>query len=280
MSIFDAVSGAAAVALDSNGVFTQAFPDTFGADRLISKTRAVDLARAYVRDFGPQLRDDWADATGVAISVAALRECRQPTFVESPYQPIAAGVSLTARKAYGPRFWVQFCQSTPRVLLVVAVAALAIDVELDSGGLRPQDDLSVSFQASPVPQNWDVPLDAEGVATGLAISTSTRVATVPAARARRNGLPFFVDWSTEMERGVRLVDAADPSSARVLVQVLFGDDGQRRSAMFRRDTTVMVADTSTAYDPVGATPGSPGRAFTLVFVPQSRSATVRVVRAP
>ena len=270
-SIFESVVGAAAGALGPDGTFIEDDPLTFGPDSILTRARVSQLASAFLTEFGPSFAGDWSSAVGYEIRPSELRPCGHVQFIDSPFQPITDSVSWTSRKAYGPRFWAPFCGAGSRTVLLVAVAALATDVKMLAGRLQPSADILVSFAASPVPSDWTVPFDAEGVAVATFALTGVRVQTVPRAGARASGLPFFAVWDDGLERPVVLQDVLNSASRRSQASLLMSDDGRRGIGIFRRDTLSVYPGVSTISDPSGG-----GSTFQLQLRSEAQRLLVQV----
>lgn len=202
------VVGPAAAALRADGTFERVDPSEFGGLPIISKSQAAILARAYVGQYG-WLEATWSQIHGAPVVAKSLAPCGSVQFVSSPYEPITVAVSQTTRKLYGPRLWVTMCSPTSVPQLLVAVSALATDVQLSSnGGLIAAPDHQVTFVATPLPAGWTVPLSAEEAAIATARISGRRVASVPIARAVEGVEGAVVAaWSSLSEKEVQVMSA-------------------------------------------------------------------------
>lgn len=233
VGVSDAVAGSARAALTPDGKFIRNDPAAFGRLPLISAASAAEFAVAFVRQFGSLLEPEWSREYGATLNSRVLGLCGQVQFLESAFEPFDEDVSLTTRKEYGPRYWVQFCDPAGRKQLMVAVSALATDLRNTRRGLEPVNDLMVTFNTSAIPNDWNVPFDAEGAAQAAFIATGAKVTEVPRVFARSDrGHSFFGRWRVILAQSVRLRGAKDGvrSTSDTL---LLSDDGRNQLQILR-----------------------------------------------
>jgi hypothetical protein len=126
------VTDAAAQHLDSNGFFRLTGPEV-GAG-LIDADRAIAIAVAAVRTYGPTMKTYLERQHGAPIDFISLQADSRAYFGRSPYVYEALGaVHPGLQKGYGPSYFVTL-RSNTKPVLSVAVSALNGDATIDTKG--------------------------------------------------------------------------------------------------------------------------------------------------
>jgi hypothetical protein len=126
------VTGAAALALQSNGTFVSDSPESPDGTPMISEKRAGQLALAYVRSFGRSFHANWERQRGSSIDLTMLSVGRT-YFAHSPYGAFPKGFHPAMRRTYGPWYLVTL-ESNGTPVIIMAVSAYNTDVGIDATG--------------------------------------------------------------------------------------------------------------------------------------------------
>lgn len=199
------VVGAAAEALDQDGRFRLSPPERTRPDE-ISQDRAVAIAAAWVRTFGPIKRPTLEVQHGSPINLAALRPCERVLYAESAFESLPQDYDPLYHRQYGPWWLVGLCDGS-RPVLTVAVSAYASHIELDGSQLRLPKIRGMDVYLSAVGADWDgpVPDSPERAVRRIAEQTGTRISEVPVLVAPDPALarPQAATWRLRTERPVR-----------------------------------------------------------------------------
>ncbi len=151
-SIKNMVTPSVAAALTATGAFssTSALPN--GGMAVISPERAAELAVAYMREFGPHIRDNIEQHHGAQVDLTQLKAEPQVLLSESPYNALPANAGMPFHRALGSYYLVRLRNSSDPVLSVaVSVHATNIDVEL-GGKMRAIGALGNEFRTWVIPK--------------------------------------------------------------------------------------------------------------------------------
>lgn len=190
---------------------------------LISAQRAGELALADLRTFGPFVKRAWERDRGEAIDLNALRVHPAIHFARTPYGEFPTGYHPAFRTAYGPYYLVRLVDGAGRTVLVSAVSAYAVEVDVDGHGrLRLPVEHGNEFIVAAIPADsarWSprTPEDAVRLAAGR---TGVRVARTPELiLVGRPYHPYWAAWAVILERpvGVRARDGRRAATARLFV---------------------------------------------------------------
>lgn len=179
----------------------------FPGEELIPPDRAAGLARAFMRVMGPWNRDRLEAEHGATIDFDRLVPESRVIAAQSPNRPFGPNVPLFVRKNWGPYYLVTLSEGgVPKV--VVAVSALASDLEVEAGRVRATGGGPYGNEF----RWYGVPLGGEGVvlapetAVHLAsLRTGARIVRVPLLV--RRGAPYgprVGQWRVDLDRIVEL----------------------------------------------------------------------------
>lgn len=218
-----ALTSDVAVLLTPAGDFPSGVARSVDGRDVISPEEAKELALAYLRDFGPHVRDYINAQHGRPVDFGDLSTDARVLLAESPYGALPADAFSAFHKAYGPYYLVRV-RSENRSLAVVAVSAYATDLRIVDGRLRTSGPYGNEFRlwvtpASGVERPAIGPEDAVRM---VYTAFAERVSEVP--RFIRAGVEFFPHlgaWRLRMAAPVRVMDAN--SGAEREVQELYLD---------------------------------------------------------
>lgn len=214
------VTPAIAQQLDENGHFVLAAPAFSANGRpVIGDTRAVELAVAFVRQFGRGMRPAFEKAHGGAIDLASLR----PTGViygESPFAPLPESSAPPAHKFFGPYYLVEMSSDDLKVLSV-AVSAYNQDIGLSEGRLVLPALFGNDFFTNGISRDLPlgVPTSAEIAVKHVAIQAGAFVDAIPDFQLPSPlFVPQFGRWRITLDRPVsaQAIGTDRTASSRVL----------------------------------------------------------------
>lgn len=220
--IAQSVVGAARAALQDDGRFALVTPVR---PNEITAIRAQQLALAWAKDIGPQLRNSLEEEHDAKIDFAKLRPCGRVFYADTPFEPVSADIPLGVRRWVASHWLVGLCGPNGELTVSLAVAALATDLEIVGGSLGlSQPDGGNEFFAMGVPADWDSPvgLSPERAVAQLAEATGKRVTAVPTllGAAPAEAYPQGAVWRLDVESPASLKTLSNralPAEATVYV---------------------------------------------------------------
>jgi hypothetical protein len=198
------VTGDAAAALNSQGLFSFAAPSSPSARPIITAQRAGELALASVRTWGPSLHEAWVGERGRPFDIQALRVDSRILFVKTPYGRFPDGYHPAYARLYGPYYIVQLNSGSEPTLLV-SVSAYATDVTVDGRGIvhRPVErGNEFVHQVLPATQqDWFV--SPEGAVERVGRERGARVTRTPELiRINKKHVPSSAVWKLSLDRDI------------------------------------------------------------------------------
>ena len=129
------VTPSVAVQLDENGIV--AAPEQSPQSDELASDDARTLAQDWVKLYAPWVRPTLEAEHGSTIALEKLVPCGRVFYASSSFQPLAAAVPATMKRAYGSFWIVTLCDSdVPQVLLSVSATASHL-FDLHAGRLPP-----------------------------------------------------------------------------------------------------------------------------------------------
>ena len=189
---------------------------------IISAERATALAIAYAKQFGPYVRNDLEAFRGARIDWSTLATSDDVMVVQSAYEPVDPSAPELLRKAAGPYYLVTLLQGD-RPTLIVAVSALATDVDLVGGRIRRPVVRGHEFSLGAIDLSGrGRPVSVEEAVRIAGTATGARVAAIPTLRSRGiQWSPRTGYWTVQLDRPVPV---ASPTGVRVVGRVYIGHD--------------------------------------------------------
>jgi hypothetical protein len=223
------VSSDLAGQLTSNGQFNLEQPRRPEGREIISKERAVLLAKSYIAQFGkytlPQLERDH----GAKVTLSELHPHDRVYYVDTPYASISDAVPVPQQRPFGPWYLVQMINPGDVPVISVAVSAYSTDVEVDEAGMLTfARDAGNEFLAVGIPADLaqEFPYSPERIAQIAFESTGRRVASVPELiHPGRPLLPQLARWRVTLDHPTH-VQLRGNSSLRQVQEVYVGDSGK------------------------------------------------------
>lgn len=255
----------AAASLAADGRFSIAAPAAPGDRSIITAERAAQLAGAFVRTWGPSLRQAWEHEAGRSIDLDGLRVDPRLFFARTPYGRFPDGYHPAFARTYGPYYLVTLHQGSDPVLLI-SVAAYNEEARIDERGLvrRPVRSGAEFFSMGLARDGGEFQMTSpEAAAREAAAATGARVAAAP--ELVRMGMPYApatAVWKLTMDREVP-VRARGRGTAHHVRELYVGPLRGRRLMMalhgnLRSERTAAIADAEEdRLDPV-AVPVLPG----------------------
>lgn len=226
------VAASAAESLAPDGTFRFA-PARAPADiPIINAQRAGELAHAYVRTFGPYQLGSWAYQRGAPLSLDRLEMDPRILYAETPHERFPDTYHPAAKRHFGPMYLVHF-RTGGEVVLTVAVAAYASDLEIDDHGRVVEPMLgggyfhpaAVSIDPAHTPVRY-VPVSPEDAVEQVAKLTGARVVEVPQLiLPSRLYHAVFARWKLVLDRPVR-VKPKDGAGPPAMVRELYVGAGR------------------------------------------------------
>lgn len=226
------VTVAVAQLLDKNGRVPSQQSAVPGA---ITPTRAAELATAYLRLFGPNVRHFLESVRGDSIDFASLQANEGVMLAESQFEPLDPSAPPPERKHAGPYYVVTFSAKAGPVL-TVAVSSLSSDLSVDSRGLHS----TASIRGNDF-LVWPVPLSGRAMP---ALSAEEAMATAFKAFGEPiDALPVYERKGTDFypQEGAWRLVLAHPVSVRM-----------RDNSAVRQTQVLYVIDPATYAIPVSA----------------------------
>jgi hypothetical protein len=240
-----------AAELLSNGDIPTAIENQPGAE--ISSARAVELALAYVRQFGTYNRSSLEQGAGMHLNFDSLHAESRVFYATSPYEDVNETFSKPSAKLMGGYYLITLSQSAIPVMRV-AVSAKSSDLQIQNGRVHVPTVYGNEF--------WIIPIGPHSIATtspeqavviahdSINFSTSERpVLVIP---ERENLVPQYSTWRLVGTRGAgggnpkfpqqdtvyvtydrQIMRRAAATSNDVRLLWLAGGDGKRASTLFK-----------------------------------------------
>ena len=249
------VTGEAVLGLDSDGRFTfPAPPDGSGGPR-ISRERAGELAKGFLRSYGPVFIRAWEDPRerGGPIRLERLEMDPRVLYTETPYdyQRIPPEFHPASRRFYGPHYVVVF-RDGPEPVLLIRVSVHNTGARIDDRGryipplLSGGDIGAYPFPRDTARHRWIGP---EEAVEQVGRRTGARITAVPERlNAGRYLLPSEWPWKLSLDRPLR-VRSARGSRGMEVREVYLGARGQLLAPSENQPTVVHGA---------GSLPGANG----------------------
>lgn len=198
------VTPAIAQQLDEDGQFVFATPAASATGLpVITDTRAVDLAVAFVQQFGRGMRPAFEKAHGGPVDLAALR----PTGViygESPFAALPESSEPPKQKLFGPYYLVEMSSNDLKVLSV-AVSAYNHDIGLSEGRLQLPPVFGNDFVTNGISRDLPlgVPTSPEVAVKHVATQTGALIDAIPDFQVPSpDFVPQFGRWRITLDRSV------------------------------------------------------------------------------
>jgi hypothetical protein len=185
---------------------------------IITPDRARDLARAYLRSWGPGTVPRWAYERGGSLDLGAITPASRIYFAQTPLGRIPDDLYHPAiRRIYGPMYIVPL-ESGGEVVTLLCISAYSTDVEINSRGLveTPMLDGSYFFSKAVAPNPPDprfrfVAVSPEEAVKHVAEQAGARVTEVPELVLLAGYHPASAAWRLKLDRPVRVRRIALPT---------------------------------------------------------------------
>lgn len=210
------VTGAAAAALNSQGLFTFATPVSPGERPIITAERAGQLAIASVKTWGPSFHEAWIAERGGSFDFQTLTVGSRILYAKSPYGRFPDGYHPAYARLYGPYYIVPL-NSGSETIMLVSVSAYATDVTIDGRGIvhRPVER-GMEFVHHVLPaahRDWFV--SPEAAVERLGRETGARVTRTPELiRINKKHIPSSAVWKLSLDRDVHVKHAGRATPLR------------------------------------------------------------------
>jgi hypothetical protein len=210
------VTGDAASALNSRGLFSLTAPMSPGARTIITAQRAGELALASVRTWGPSLHESWVAERGSPFDLNSLRVDSRILFAKTPYGRFPDGYHPAYARLYGPYYIVRLT-SGPETIMLVSVSAYATDVTVDGRGIvhRPVErGMEFVHQVLPAnSQEWFV--SPESAVDRVGRESGARVTRTPELiRINKDHIPSSAVWKLSLDREIDVKPAGRATPLR------------------------------------------------------------------
>lgn len=172
------VSGSASQALNADGQFVLGPAPKMPLptiDEGEARQRAVAWARTYAQYTIGMLER----GHGAPIDVNSIQPCRRTFFVDTPYEPVPAGMPNHLRNAYGPWWLVTLCSTEGVPQVSLAVAAYATDVKVVDGRIVFPNVHGNEFFPLGIPLGQALTITPERAVEAAHEATGRRAAEVP-----------------------------------------------------------------------------------------------------
>ncbi|HEX8454804.1 MAG TPA: hypothetical protein VF647_22190 [Longimicrobium sp.] len=222
------VAGAAAVSLNSKGLFDLPKPEAPGSRPIITSEEAGRLALASVKSWGPSLQASWSKERGEAIDISNLTLGPRTVFARTPYGELPSGQHPAIVRVHGPYYLVTlYSASTP--VLLISVAAYNEGTKVNNRGLidRAQHrGMEFVSHALPIDTTQVRMISPEEAVESVGRATGARVVTTP--ELVRPPLPYSPAssmWKLTLDRDVSVKGAGGVRRTR---QIFVGPERDRR----------------------------------------------------
>jgi hypothetical protein len=222
------VTGEAAAALKENGqIAVRSDIAVDGSE--IDEQRAVQLASAYLHDYGALAQRQYEADRGAPINLTALAPCPRAFYAVSAYNESSAAISENGRRLIGGQWLVSFCNPGGSPEISVAVSSRATDLTTTNGARQLPNPGQNNFFSAGVPVRVAaVPPSPESIIALAATLTGKRVAKVPELiLPLRPFAPQLARWHVTMESPVDVRGTATGAHERTAeLYAGFGDTWQ------------------------------------------------------
>jgi hypothetical protein len=186
---------------------------------IITPDRARELARAYLRTWGPGSVQRWGWERGGTLDADAVEPSSRVYFARSPLGRVPDDLYHPAiRRMYGPMYVVAM-ESGDEVVALLCISAYGTDLEIDSRGLIQTPPLGGSYffskAVAPNPRNPRfrfVAVSPEEAVEHVARLTGARVSEVPELVLLAGYHPASAAWRVTLDRPVRVRRISLPSA--------------------------------------------------------------------
>lgn len=199
------VMSSVAATLDPAGKFVFAEPRSPHTRPIITRERAVELARSYLRTFGPYLQPAFDQEHGQPVLLSSLEPHDRVLYTNTPYLAVPEDATAPVRKRFGPWFLVPM-GSNGKVVLIVGVSAYNTDVTIEDGGIVLPRASGNDFFTMGVPNSAGVPIpiSPEAAAAIAAGATGAQVSELPELiRMGARFAPQISRWKIVLNRPVQ-----------------------------------------------------------------------------
>lgn len=224
----------------------------------LGETKALEIATAYTREFGPLGRSVFELQHGGPINFGALAPCGRTMYARSSYEPMDGSVDPAVRSDFGPWWIVGLCGGGSRPVFAVAVSAVATSLRVNGDQVIFPAIYGQEIFATGIPTGQESPLaiTPEAAVTMTATRGRTLVARVPElfSPAIGDGGPFASFWRVGTEGDVELVgreSRAHVRSSSIFVGLLGGWKRDRRPMRTSAELQLPVALQPDGQDFVG-----------------------------
>lgn len=191
---------------------------------IITAERARELARGYLRSWGPASVPRWAWERGGSLDPGAITPASRIYFAQTPLGRIPDDLYHPAiRRIYGPMYIVPL-ESGGEVVTLLCISAYSTDVEINSRGLIETPRLGGSFFFSKAvapnprdPRFHFVAVSPEEAVKHVAEQTGARVTEVPELVLLAGYHPASAAWRIKLDRPARVRRIALPTPPGVVL---------------------------------------------------------------
>lgn len=257
------VTGAAAAALDDQGRFVLSRPES-GPYVEISGPRALELASAFLNQYGHIGVGVYEDDRGAKINLKELRPCPRVVYALSAYEAAPPVASLFMRKMLGSHWLVSFCGRSGMPEVMIAVSAHNTDVTVENGRLVEPGQMGANFRSMGVPVGVQLPPSPETAVLLAATSTGKRVSEVPVyTMPLRPKAPWLGVWTLGLEAPAR-VRGVSSDISRTTASLAVGFANSWNPAVLDADPRVAGTRVAT-FDEMDRTTTTGGFTFQLAY---------------
>jgi hypothetical protein len=224
-SISQYLTGEAAHALLPNGELRLAPGESPDGTPIITASRAIELANAYVRTYGYSFKPMWERQRGGRINLATIAAAPRAYFAQTPYGPFPEGFHPAFKRWYGPWYHITLTSGGLPVVQM-AVSAYLTDYKVDETGrlvlpiLSGNDFVHIGISSE---SDGFAPLGPEEAVARVAEASGARIDRAPEL-VRRGGFssPLFAAWQLGLDRSASLGVTPNGRETRVLFVGLMG----------------------------------------------------------
>jgi len=227
------VAGEAAERLDANGSFALDLPRPPADIPIVSPGRARELAKAYLRTWGPSAAEVWSAQSGRRIECGALEVSPRVYYADTPHGRIPDGYHPAYQRMVGPWYLLQLTlRGEPVVAL--AVSAYSTDLQVRDGVIHEpvEGGEYFAFRTLGMRRGGEArfPVSPEESVQYVSTTTGARVVRVPELVLRNSAWSQFnAQWKLVLDHPVTVESLAPSGSsggrARARVRELFVGPG-------------------------------------------------------